>query len=61
MGRNSVQTAGEQLGQEIGTDETDREPGHNEAKALARHQPQDIARLRAERHSHSNLLGALPD
>ena len=58
---NAMEASGQQLGQEIGADEPDREAAQDEPKTLAGDQPQHVARLRAKRHAHSDLLRPLPD
>src|SRR5205814_4177448 len=58
---NPMQTSGEQLRKEISAHESDREAGQNESQPLTSDKSQDIARLRAESHAHSDFLRALPD
>ena len=59
--RGDLQAARHKLREEIRANETDHEADHDQAHAMAGDQAQDITGLRAERHPHADLLGALPD
>src|SRR5437588_3332383 len=59
--RNSIELRRDQPAEGDRRDNAEREPDHHRFHSLAHDKPQDIARLRAERHADADLAGALLD
>src|SRR6266481_1196424 len=59
--RNLIELCRNQPAERERRDNAEREPGYHRFHSLAHDKPQDIARLRAERHADADLAGALLD
>src|SRR6266403_988758 len=59
--RNLIELRRDQPAEREGGDNAQREAGDHRLHSLAHDEPQDIARLRAERHADADLAGALLD
>ena len=59
MRGNLIELRGNQSPEREGRDDPDRETGHHRCHALTNDQSKDVAGLRAERHAHADLAGAL--